>query len=103
MFVGIHVPGEKPHGGSGSKGNHHHKSNRPHHRRRHHHLKSPSEAHRPGELLNTEGLFFGQVSLYQRQSGTFPGRKIGNRKLGTRKFPAGKGYFLRKFPGFVKN
>ena len=51
VFVGIHVPGEKPHGGSGSKGNHHHKSNRPHHRRRHHHLKSPSEAHRPGEFV----------------------------------------------------
>ena len=66
MFVGIHVPGEKPHGGSGSKGNHHHKSNRPHHRRRHHHLKSPSEAHRPGEFVNAEDLFFRQVSLYQR-------------------------------------
>ena len=36
------------------------------------------------------------------QSGTFPGRKTGNRKLGTRKFPAGKWHFPRKFPGFVK-
>ena len=42
------------------------------------------------------------ILKYRRWTGTFPGRKTGNRKLGTRKFPAGKWHFPRKFPGFVK-
>ena len=60
VFVGIHVPGSEPSGGSkGHHSNHHghhsgHHGKRRYHRR--HHLKSPSEPNRPGRQGTTSTI-----------------------------------------------